>query len=361
MATEQQLQDAKALIKNGQKKKAIVLLRRLVREDEGDYRPWLYLAMVAPANVRAQCIAQAEAIAPQAAGVQKAKIWLAKQQSPTPAPLVGAAAPHPTESAAAPLARRKRGWFAPAAVLLLLLVLLGAGWYVWPFSGNGAADEIVVADVVVASLTPTITATATQTAVPTETAVVDDLPTRPAATPTAISIQPKQIAGSLSDEPRAQWTATPVPSPTPSPTPTIEPTFMAEDYSNLIWPEVGPNERWIDVDLTTQHLVAFEGKTPIFDTAISSGRPPYYTVTGQFRIYYRLESQTMDGRRLGFDYVTEGVPHVQYFYGDFALHGAYWHENFGQPMSHGCVNLSIPDAEWLYEWADYGMLVNVHY
>ena len=69
----------------------------------------------------------------------------------------------------------------------------------------------------------------------------------------------------------------------------------------------------------------------------------------------------MDGRRLGFDYVTPGVPHVQYFYGDFAIHGAYWHDNFGTPVSHGCVNVTPADAEWLYNWMSYGTLVNVHY
>jgi lipoprotein-anchoring transpeptidase ErfK/SrfK len=68
----------------------------------------------------------------------------------------------------------------------------------------------------------------------------------------------------------------------------------------------------------------------------------------------------MDGRRLGYNYYLEDVPFVQYFYQDYALHGTFWHNNFGRPMSHGCVNLPTPAAEWLYHWADYGTLVNVH-
>jgi lipoprotein-anchoring transpeptidase ErfK/SrfK len=69
----------------------------------------------------------------------------------------------------------------------------------------------------------------------------------------------------------------------------------------------------------------------------------------------------MDGRRLGFNYVLSNVPYVMYFYGDYAIHGTYWHNNFGTPMSHGCVNMTTADARWLYNWSSYGTLVNVHY
>jgi lipoprotein-anchoring transpeptidase ErfK/SrfK len=75
----------------------------------------------------------------------------------------------------------------------------------------------------------------------------------------------------------------------------------------------------------------------------------------------RYESQTMDGRLLGYDYYLENVPYVMYFYQDYALHGTYWHNNFGTPMSHGCVNLPTADAGWLFNWTSIGTLVNVHY
>ncbi|HFQ93613.1 MAG TPA: L,D-transpeptidase, partial [Anaerolineae bacterium] len=156
--------------------------------------------------------------------------------------------------------------------------------------------------------------------------------------------------------------ATPIPSPTPTPAPTYVPTFVSPGYRDAQRPfGVGPDERWVDVDLSRQYLTAYEGDTPVFETYISGGLPGYETVTGQFRIWLRYESQTMDGRLLGYDYYLENVPYVQYFYQDYALHGAYWHNNFGQPMSHGCVNIAPADAGWLFSWASLGTLVNVHY
>jgi len=120
-------------------------------------------------------------------------------------------------------------------------------------------------------------------------------------------------------------------------------------------------DRWIDVDLTTQRLTAYEGRQPVYSTAISSGLWPYLTVTGLFEVYLRYQSQTMNGYRLGYDYYLPNVPYVMYFYRDYAIHGTYWHDNFGTPMSHGCVNVPTPDAQWLYRWSTYGTTVNVHY
>ena len=120
-------------------------------------------------------------------------------------------------------------------------------------------------------------------------------------------------------------------------------------------------ERWIDIDLSLQQLTAYEGDLPVFTSIVSTGTPAHPTVVGQFRIWNRTPRQTMDGRRLGYNYVLPNVPFVQYFYKDYAIHGTYWHDNFGTPMSHGCVNMTIPDAEWLYNWSDSGTLVNVHY
>jgi lipoprotein-anchoring transpeptidase ErfK/SrfK len=120
-------------------------------------------------------------------------------------------------------------------------------------------------------------------------------------------------------------------------------------------------ERWIDVNLSTQMLTAYEGSQAVMSTAISSGAWPYLTVTGEFEVYIRYQSQDMNGYRLGYDYYLEDVPYVMYFYKDFALHGTYWHNNFGTPMSHGCVNLTIAGAQWLFNWSGYGTMVNIHY
>ena len=122
-----------------------------------------------------------------------------------------------------------------------------------------------------------------------------------------------------------------------------------------------PGEHWIDVNLTTQSLTAYEGDQPVLTTYISSGAWPHLTVTGQFQVYIRYQSQDMNGFRLGYDYYLENVPYVMYLYKDYALHGTYWHNNFGFPMSHGCVNMKTADAQWLFNWSSYGTVVNVHY
>ena len=126
-------------------------------------------------------------------------------------------------------------------------------------------------------------------------------------------------------------------------------------------PPVTYGNRWIDVNLSTQRLTAYESDRPVYSAPISSGRPPYYTVTGQFQIYLRYQAQDMNGYRLGYDYYLANVPYVQYFYRDFAIHGTYWHNNFGTPMSHGCVNMTPADAQWIFNWSAYGTVVNVHY
>ena len=193
--------------------------------------------------------------------------------------------------------------------------------------------------------------------------ITDNASVRPTATEeSAYLLLPKEVvAGSPKNRP--SWTATPLPTTTPTPTPSPIPTFVSDDsYSSLLRPEVvGNGEKWIDVNLTSQTLVAFEGNAPVFQSLVSSGTAKYPTVTGQFRIWLRFSEQDMNGRRLGYDYFLKDVPYVQYFYQDYALHGTYWHNNFGTPMSHGCVNLPTPSAEWLFNWANNGTLVNVHY
>jgi lipoprotein-anchoring transpeptidase ErfK/SrfK len=172
-------------------------------------------------------------------------------------------------------------------------------------------------------------------------------------------IIPKSIIAASTQ--RERWTPTPLPTSTPLPSPTPIPTFVGQIPSgNLIPAGLGPREKWIDVNLTTQTLVAYEGSMPVFQSLVSSGTSGHPTVIGQFRIWLRFVAQDMNGYRLGYDYYLKNVPYVQYFYQDYALHGTYWHNNFGAPMSHGCVNLPTPSAEWLYNWASNGTLVNIH-
>jgi lipoprotein-anchoring transpeptidase ErfK/SrfK len=114
---------------------------------------------------------------------------------------------------------------------------------------------------------------------------------------------------------------------------------------------------WIDIDLSNQWLTAYEGDTPVFGAAVSTGIDGYYTPTGDYSILWMLDWETMVGE----DYYLPDVPYVMYFAPHLAIHGTYWHENFGSPSSHGCVNLPIWAAGWLYEWAGIGTPVVIHY
>jgi lipoprotein-anchoring transpeptidase ErfK/SrfK len=120
-------------------------------------------------------------------------------------------------------------------------------------------------------------------------------------------------------------------------------------------PDLAANDRTVLVTLSSQRLTAYEGGRPVATFAISSGREWTPTPVGHFRIYSRYRSQTMTGP----GYYLPGVPYVQYFTGNYALHGAYWHNDFGTRTSHGCVNLAIPDAAWLWNWASMGTEVVV--
>ena len=114
---------------------------------------------------------------------------------------------------------------------------------------------------------------------------------------------------------------------------------------------IGPAEKWIDVNLTQQTLVAYEGDQPVFATLTSTGKGTTPTATGLFRIYRKLISHTMAGGTEDKDpYTLDEVPWSMYFYQGFALHGAYWHDQFGAVRSHGCVNLSPADAKFLFGW-----------
>jgi lipoprotein-anchoring transpeptidase ErfK/SrfK len=117
------------------------------------------------------------------------------------------------------------------------------------------------------------------------------------------------------------------------------------------------DNKWIDVNLTAQQVIAYEGDRAVLVAPVSTGLPGTPTVTGRYRIYQKVASQAMSGP----GYYLPNVPWVMYFYKGYSFHGTYWHNNFGQPMSHGCVNMRTTDAKWLYDWAPIGTLVVVHY
>ncbi len=127
------------------------------------------------------------------------------------------------------------------------------------------------------------------------------------------------------------------------------------------WPSFAKARRkWIDISIQRQTLVAYEGDRPVYATLVSTGRggmgdpeKVLATVRGTFMIHTKHVSSTMDGDEDRADsFNLRDVPFVQYFHKGYALHGTYWHDDFGKIRSHGCVNLSPADAAWLFEWTD---------
>jgi len=117
-------------------------------------------------------------------------------------------------------------------------------------------------------------------------------------------------------------------------------------------PLTEPDERWVDVDLDRQVLVAYDGQTPVYATLISSGSKRHPTETGVYRVWVKFSETDMTGQ-MGDEapYSVATVPWTQFYAKDFALHTAYWHDKFGQTASHGCINLSPVDARFLYFWS----------
>ncbi len=143
-------------------------------------------------------------------------------------------------------------------------------------------------------------------------------------------------------------------------------TPVTQHAGTPIWPAgtVAP-DKWIEINLSIpQTLTAWEGNNPVFSTRISGGLPAHPTPLGTFQVYWKLRYDDMTGGLAGTDdyYYLPNVPHVMYFYtGGYAIHGAYWHANFGYPISHGCVNLPLDAAEWVYNWSPVGTQIWIHY
>jgi lipoprotein-anchoring transpeptidase ErfK/SrfK len=116
---------------------------------------------------------------------------------------------------------------------------------------------------------------------------------------------------------------------------------------------VATGEKWIRVALSEQKVYAYEGQALVNTFLVSTGLPRTPTVTGEFRMWTRTPIQNMSGgsRASGDYYFLRDVQWVQYFYGDYAFHGTYWHTNYGSPASRGCVNMTNEDAKWLFDWA----------
>ena len=116
------------------------------------------------------------------------------------------------------------------------------------------------------------------------------------------------------------------------------------------------NQRWVEVNVSTERLIAWEGNKPVYAIVVSTGTAHHPTITGSFAIQAKLRTARMQGD----DYDIPDVPYTMYYSGSYAIHGAYWHNSFGTPVSHGCVNVAVNHARWLFNWASIGTPVVVH-
>lgn len=163
----------------------------------------------------------------------------------------------------------------------------------------------------------------------------------------------------------ATATFTPLPTHTPTPTATsttfVTPTPLppTATATRVVAGEPGITTqlgtKWIELDLSDQVLTAYEGETPVYDALVSTGIPSMPTPLGAYKIFRKVRSQVMSGS----GYYLPNVEFVSYFFKGYAIHGTYWHSNFGHPMSHGCVNMTNKDAQWIYGWAPKGTQVVV--
>jgi lipoprotein-anchoring transpeptidase ErfK/SrfK len=355
---------------------------------------WLMMAALAEPQASLEYLRQVLQINPQSSRAQKGLAWamenLRKEQAekaayaqpaashpPEPIkaektqPILAAntkAQPQPRTVTTRPEKARNRKSLIYAALLGLLLICLIGGVLLTSAVTPVSALLSLVSGAPASARAQDSTSTAAPSALPAEIAsltpapTVTFLPTQP-VTPTLTATASQTSIPSPTSIPSE--TATEAASPTPLSTDTPEPTlvpFPTRPVAQAPAPGSASNNstggtHWIDVDLTNQMVYAYEGQTLVNSFLVSTGAAPRLTVTGSYHVYERH----VKGNMWGPGYFLPDVPYIMYFYKGFALHGTYWHANFGTPMSHGCVNLSTPDAEWLYYWSSMGTLVKVHY
>lgn len=325
---------ARMALRSGDLRKARRWAEQAAAEAPENEDAWLILAAVASPQASVQYIKRALTINPQSERARKAMHWAVRRlrQSPPrqPARREIVSASIPSEQ----FIRRKNAltpWLL-AAMLVLCGILAWLSLPVFsPVMAGGSQLALAQLDMGKNTRTPTPTPTHT----PTPTATPTPTPT---ATPT--------------NTPTPTATNTPTPTETPLPTDTPIPSWYG-----IVRPDgAGSDENWIDVDLSQQMAYAFTGDTLVRSFIVSTGTWMHPTVTGTFSIYVKYRYADMSGP----GYYLPDVPYVMYFYKGYGLHGTYWHNNFGVPMSHGCVNLTTEDAGWIYDFTQIGTIVNVH-
>lgn len=134
--------------------------------------------------------------------------------------------------------------------------------------------------------------------------------------------------------------------------------FLESDFKSY-FTVVG--DKVIDVNLSTQTLTLLQDERSVFSTLVSTGKPGWETPTGQFEVYAkdRVTDMASTPEAVEFYYVPD-VPFVLWFTGSYSIHGTYWHNAFGRVRSHGCVNVPVDAAEYIYGWTLVGTPVYIH-
>jgi lipoprotein-anchoring transpeptidase ErfK/SrfK len=333
--------------------------------------PWLILASVASPRASVAFIEKALQINPESPRARKGMQWALKRLQEVPSEqkkLDETTKQIKAVKRSAPAKKSRRGMVYPILLLALgCVVLLVAAWTATtsPVLASILAGVTQPVEVEHPKVWAQIEIAKPAQASDPAPVLVDAEPTLPAPTPTSQpTLEPTAAPAVSTSEPdpiTPEETSTPAgslvmdiventPEPTAGPTDANAP---AKPES----PPVGNGVRWIEVNLTEQRVYAWEGDVLLNSFLVSTGTWATPTVTGTFSIWHKTPLQAMSGP----GYYLPNVPYVMYFYKDYGFHGTYWHNNFGTPMSHGCVNLTIPDSEWLYNWASYGTTVKVHY
>ncbi len=332
---------AKQAVLRGDRASAKALAEEALAENPRSVDALLILAGVSDPQVGVAYLKNALELDPGNQTARQGMLWAARELRKTHAAGWTTEKPQAPQPRFTPLdnfRRRKPG-------LLTALLLVAVGLLVYAlYAVGGFSPRVVTAgrqfalyestSLVKPSLTPTITPTPTQTPTPTPTLT-------PTPTPTS--------------------TSTPTSTPTPSPTevPEVIITYVPEEeLPTEVWqpPEEPEGTRWIDVDLGDQMLYAYVDNTAVASFLVSTGLPNTPTPTGRFYVWVKLLFDDMRGP----GYYLPDVPYTMYFYEGYGIHGTYWHSNFGNPMSHGCINMETGDAGWLFNWAYVGILVNIH-
>lgn len=318
---EEVLRLAKIAIREGDKFEARRLARRASRLEPTKEEPWLILAGLSDPRPGLAYAARALEINPKSKAAKKAIRWHVRRLPPREREeaLKEAHIPEDLIPEILPLeALAQNKLFSNRVIVSAAVIVVSLGLWVGGFPADALQPKASRDPLAKATLTPT-----------------------PTPTPTA--------------------TPTPTPTSTPTQTPTVTPTRTPPVLSylasyNIPEDELASEGRWIDVDLSEQKVHAYEGDELVRSFTVSTGTSRHPTVTGQYRVYIKLTSTAMAGP----GYYLPGVPYTMYFYKGYALHGTYWHDNFGVPMSHGCINMRTPEAEWLFNFSSLGILVNIH-